>query len=1121
MLLDNKTQATDIEHYKVYDFIKNYTENGSLDLVTGFFSVNALALMLDEVNQAEKFRLILGNLLKEANDQHKIVDLLNGDSGIDNTIQLNLAAKKAVEFLMQEKVAVKTIQKNFCHAKSYIYKDQDPRKNYHIIGSSNLTDAGLGIRDSGNIELNTATTGNDNEYKELRRWFKAQWEHTAQEKVELSDKSRISVKQHLVDLIKNFYKAYEPHDLYYKVLYEMFKKDLETLSADAEFKREIVHLEETVIYRTLYPFQKKGVISLIKMLQTLNGAILADAVGLGKTWTALAVMKYFELKGYTVLLLCPKKLSYNWEQYKVGHQSRFEKDEIDYYVRYHTDLQDERLDGYSDKKLRYFQTRIKLLIVIDESHNLRNDKSARYKFLVDKLLLPEKANRDVKVMHLSATPINNKLLDIRNQFRLITRGLDGGFKKTLDIESIESIFRNAQKDFSEWTERPNRKIADFINKLPPKFEKLTDALIVARTRKLIENEFGEMNFPRKSDPVNEYITPDNLGSLKSFDDILNALKINLTAYRPSEYITDLKIESVLENPQQREKFLAKMMYILLIKRLESSWYSFMCTVNNILGHHENALEKVNRFIDTKVEVELDEALSNDEQEEIEETAGEMTGSDEEESFTLGKKNPIPLSKISDIDRFRKHLEKDIRKLSRLKKNLDDFKHGFDAGTIRDEKLERLLEHIRAKQKARNKKVLIFTVFKDTAKFLFDELSKRNIDKLAYVSGSISGTSYGYSGTNFEEILERFAPYTKLYNEKDWSDLYEEAGLGYEFRDGDKWVVSYEKWLELIAKYRKATLKKVENPVDVLIATDCLSEGQNLQDCDLVVNYDIHWNPVRLIQRMGRIDRLGSPNKTVKGINFWPGKSYEDYLRLKKRVEERMALMSLVGTELEEVTEDLAQMVEDNPLLPKQAEKMLQQLQITWDDIEEKGETLTLSDLSLEQFRQELFEFFKKKEDFFREIPNGVFTGFKFKPNQKWREMPESIVAVLGYPRRPDDTTNHVYSEMFLLHQPLDGSKKKVSNLSNNQEVLTLLRYHKFENRHVPSRIEKGDKDALKQLSDSLGQWLKEQAGPVAVTQIQSLFSGDATPQKINPDQKKVEEKFRKENFDLINWFIIT
>jgi len=1122
MLLDNKTKAEDKEHYKVFEFIRDYTETGSLDLVTGFFSVNALALMKDEINQAEKFRLILGNLMQDEPQGNKIVDLLNGNAGIDTTLTLSHSAQKAVDFLNQEKVTVKSIQRNFCHAKAYIYHDKDSRKNFHIIGSSNLTDAGLGIKDSSNIELNIASTGDNNDYKEFKKWFKDQWDNVAQDKVELPDKSKVEVKQHIIDLIKNLFKEYTPQDIYYKVLYELFKEDLIPLSADVEFKREIAHLEDTIIYKTLFSYQQKGVISLIKMIQKFNGAILADAVGLGKTWTALAVLKYFELKGYAVLLLCPKKLSNNWEQYKLGHQSRFEKDEIDFYIRFHTDLQDERFDRYTDKKLRFFQTRHKLLIVIDESHNLRNDKSSRYRFLVENILLPEREKRDVKVLHLSATPINNKLMDIRNQFKLMTKGLDDGFKASeLEIDSLENIFRTAQKDFGEWCNLDERKIADFIGKLPKKFEKLTDALIVARTRKLIEDEFGKMNFPKKGNPINEFIAPDNLGDLKSFDDILDALRVNLTAYRPSEYIKDLKVESVLENPKQREKFLVKMMFILLMKRLESSWFSFKITIENILNHHINALDKVNQFIQNRADTSIDDDLTNEEQEELEETAAEI----DNESYlpiTLGKKRPIALSSITNIDLFTKHLEADVIKLKALKVNLDMFEQDFRAKKTSDPKLEKLLTYIQSKQTANNPKVLVFTVFKDTAKFLYDELKKLNISRLAYVSGSLSETYDGYSGDKFEPVLERFAPFTKLYNEKDWNELYERTLPGNEYREEDKWKVPYEKWLELIKKYDKTTYKKIENPIHILITTDCLSEGQNLQDCDLLINYDIHWNPVRLIQRMGRIDRLGSPNTIVHGINFWPSKNYEDYLRLKSRVENRMALMSVVGTELDNnLTPEFQKMVEENPLLPKQAQKMLEQLQITWDDVEVSDETLGLNDLSMEQFRQELFEFFRKNEEFFKKIPNGVYTGFKLDLNTKWATLPNGIVAVLGYPKRPDESIDHIYSEIHLLYQNIGDNKQQNTILNNNQEVLGLLSHHKLATRYVPKEIEKGDTPVMQKLSKALAEWITSQATPAAVNQIQDLFSGDAKPRNIPPEQKKLEEKFKADNFDLINWFVIS
>ena len=1123
MLLDNKTHIAENEHYKVHEFMKANTEQGSLDIVTGFFSINALAFLKNEVNAVEKFRLILGELMKEEAEEDKIINLLNGNLGIKSVLELSASSQAAIEFLQQEKVLVKSIQKNFCHAKAYLYTDKTKTKNYFIVGSSNLTDAGLGIRESANIELNIAKHDYEDEFKNLKKWFQEKWDKVATEKLRLPNKSEISVKEYIINLIRDLCRKYTPQDLYYKTLYEMFKNDILEFSADEEFQREIAHLEETIIYKSLFPYQQKGVMSLIKMLQKYNGAILADAVGLGKTWTALAVMKYFELQGYTVLLLCPKKLSNNWEQYKAGHQSRFEKDEIEFYIRYHTDLQEERFDRYTDKKLRYFQTRQKLLIVIDESHNLRNDKSARYKFLIEKILYPENKSRDVKVLHLSATPINNKLTDVRNQIKLITKGQDDGFKETdLEVDSLETIFRVAQRDFAEWSAHENRTIADFIAILPRKFEKLADALIVSRTRKLIEGEFGELNFPKKAPPINEFIAPKNIGNLKTFDDILNAIAINLTAYRPADYIEQAPPKSVLEDEQQRQKFLVKMMYILLVKRLESSWFSFKLTVENILNHHLHALEKVKQFLAQQNNGALEIELSEEEAEDLEETAAELLR-ETDQPLTLGKKKPIPLSAITSIKIFKQHLEKDIQKLSELKQNLDIYHDQFIRGKAKDEKLEKLIAHIQNKQKnSTNKKVLIFTVYKDTAKFLYDELKKRGIKNLAFVSGSVSESDDGYSGEKFEPILERFAPYTKLYIEKDWSELYaEHLGQHSPYYQHGKWQVPFDTWKELIKQSDTHTFQKLCKPIDVLIATDCLSEGQNLQDCDCVINYDIHWNPVRLIQRMGRIDRLGSPNQTITGINFWPSKDYEEYLNLKSRVEKRMALMTIVGTEVnQDLTPELQEMIKDNPLLPKQAQKMLEQMQLTWDDIETNDETLGFNDLSLEQFRQELIEFFRRNEEFFKRMPNGIYTGFKCLAHEKWKNIESSLIAVLGYPRRPDGAIDHTYQEIHLAHQPTVPNANALT-LKNHQDILNLLRFHKFQPRYVPNDVENAHAETLETLAHALHTWIQAQAQPVAIHQIQDLFLGHTSPTSFTLQEQKVEEKFTPENFDLICWFILT
>lgn len=1125
MLIDNKTTRKFFSDYQtIAEFLRGYSERGSLDVVTGYFTVGALSLLFQDLDGVSNFRFILGQLLKDSNLKEKIVDLISGQYDIKTGFQISNQALYVVNKLKSENVQVRTIKKVFCHAKTYIYSDPDPRKNYYIVGSSNLTEAGLGYKIGSNIELNVADTGNSNDFKELTEWFNEIWNNFAEEFIVIEGK-KITVKEYIIELISNLFKEYTPFQLYYKILYELFKDEFEALSTSEELTREYIHLNETVIYKTLYPFQRYGVLSLIRILKKYNGAILADAVGLGKTWTALAVMKYYQNLGYNVLVLCPKKLRYNWEQYKVGNSSCFEKDEIDFSIRYHTDLQGERFNSYGDKTLKYFQTRKKLLIVIDESHNLRNDKSLRYKFLVENLLMPNSDSRDVKVLLLSATPINNTLIDVRNQFKLTVKGKDDGFKETdLEIKSLESVFRTAQAHFNEWSNNEKRTIAEFIKKLDRQFERLTDALIVARTRKLIKLDKFKLNFPEKEKPDNIFITPEKIGNFNSLKDILDALdKIDFVAYQPTKYIEKPKVKSVLEDQAQREKFLAKMIYILLIKRLESSWNAFKITLENILKQHQNALQKINHYRkEFKDEtLETDSLIDDEEANEVEFYFEDLN------LETIGKKNPVKISEIKNIEGYKADLEKDIQYMNKVLENFTQFENDLNSSNAKDPKFEKLVEIIKEKQNKPNKKVLIFTAFKDTAVYLYKNLIKYGFKRIAYVSGSESKTDDGYSGQKYEEILERFAPFTKLFKEKDWSDLYNRLNLNSPSLLQDNISLEYQEWQEIIRSYDKKTAKKLENPIDILIATDCLSEGQNLQDCDLVINYDIHWNPVRLIQRIGRIDRIGSPNKIIKAVNFWPAKSYEDYLQLKSRVENRLALMTLVGTEVDSgISAKVEEMIKDNPLISKQEEKMLEQLQLTFENVEDSEETLGFDDLSLEQFRQELYEFLKKDEMFFKKIPNGVFTGFKIYPYEPYKNIPESIIVALGYPKREAGDIESKYQEIYLVHIPINvenpdnSPNSQVQILSNSHEILNFLRNNKFKDRYVPENIERGDPHTLNKFSELIHKWINDQVKPAAHDLIKSLFN-NPNMKNIKKSDKKLEEKFKPENFDLINWFVIS
>ncbi|HDR50199.1 MAG TPA: helicase, partial [Mariniphaga anaerophila] len=694
------------------------------------------------------------------------------------------------------------------------------------------------------------------------------------------------------------------------------------------------------------------------------------------------------------------------------------------------------------------------LFVIDESHNLRNHKSQRYKCLIENVL---KKNEDVKTLLLSATPINNSLLDIRNQFKIFVKGDIHGFSEMLDIRNIDATFRLAKKAFNEWVEEPQSKIGDLIKNLDSSFFKLTDSLTVSRTRKMISNHNSDFSFPEKAKPENLFITPKHIGNFESFEELIDHFPPMLSGYQPAFYAESFiekrkKLEakmkgekrdvSVLEDEQQRDQFLVKMIYILMVKRLESSWKAFQSTVEFIHAHHQNALNRIISYEKTKTNQQISIETPEYEDEDLERII---------DSFTLGKKRKV---KLSDIDKagmmkyYKRDLKKDIDALDTLKLNLARFETKIENETALPEnhksvdvKMEALIERIIQKQRKKNKKVLIFTVFTDTANYIFDQLKSRGFKNFATVNGQYAKTWNGETESKlFEPVLDRFAPYTKLFMEKEWKQF---------IPDSDENKKQFEEWKQWVVENHNPTAEKLRNPIDILIATDVLSEGQNLQDCDLVVNYDIHWNPVRVIQRMGRIDRLGSPNEMVYGINFWPSSSIENYLNLKGRIEQRMAAMQLAGSEVNiEFTDSFKEMAEDEKLEEKQNARMLKQMETTWNDIEEQAQTLGFDDLSLEIYRQELAEELKENQKLYSETPLGIFTGFK-----KVKETcpVPGLIALLGYPARSLKIAEG-YKSYDLIYINNQGNPVKL----NQKEVLESLSNHQDEPRFVEKLIDQGN-----------------------------------------------------------------
>ena len=1143
MIIDNKQDRDPndgINTTTVWDYMKYYTDpeknrEGVLDIVTGFFSVTGLELLDKHFSPNNEYRMVLAQMVADDQFQDHILDLLNDDCGIENALHLSDAAKNALEFLRRDKVHVKAIINAFCHAKLYLFKDNhDPAHNYYVQGSSNLTYAGLGYTPSSNVELNLADTGNSDTYRSLRSWFEEQWTSVAKEKMpedrEKPKGAQIDVKQYFIQEIEKIFRKYTPEEIYYKILFELFNSDLD-LDGGIEHRQDMQLLQTSVIWNTLFNYQQKGVISLIKMLRKYNGAILADAVGLGKTFSALAVIKYFQTQNYLTVLLCPKKLEQNWDQYLRRRNSRFEKDEFDYIVRFHTDMQNDRMEErYTDAKLSYLQTRKKILVVIDESHNLRNEKSGRYQELMAKLIQNKEGqeNRDVKVLMLSATPINTGLNDVKGQFNLIGHGKDDAFDNDdFGVESLTNLFKDAQTKYTQWCNNPDRTIGGFIATLPPKFFNLTDKLIVARTRKLIEKTLGEdLGFPDKEKPVNIYQGVEHLGKLQTTEEIYQKFdELSLTAYQPSLYLEVNKKKARKgaakdwDDNVNRERFLVKMMGVLFMKRLESSWYSCMTTVKKVLDVHESTLKLALEFKEKggngAISTGGGEGNADFDDEEIDDLM--------DEAYSL-RKGTIKLSDMQNLGGFIRNLQMDVNKLKEIYKNFEAFAADYEAGKEKDLKLEELVRILNEKKKTKNKKVVIFTAFADTAQFIFDELKKRGFSRMASASGQNVFTTGTHSTKNFTAVLESFAPYSKLYKEKDWSGMYADARLDrakYYNDEKQRWNVSYEKWLELIAQYDTKTLEQVNDGIDILIATDCLSEGQNLQDADTQVNFDIHWNPVRLIQRFGRIDRIGSPNKVIRCVNFWPAKSFEDYLHLETRIQNRMSLMKLVDTETQELDEKFKKMVEDNPLQDKNADRLLEELQNNSISDIESPKTLSLKDFSFETYRQDLLDFLDKNRDVFRRMPNGIFSGFRF-DDTLFEKIPESLVAVVGYPRRKQGS-NKPYTELYLMCQPVDTHLPATYQELNRAEILEFLRTNKNQERYVPDWIESNDNERISKLSGILKEWMKskvpQQATSIILDIAKSHKAGGlfANPKKKDTKSKLLEEKFKIENFDLIVW----
>lgn len=946
---DNYTHGT------VGEFLKEMISgNSTVAIVSAYFTIYAYHQLKYQLNNIERLRFLFGepSFLRSIDPEKiNIKDFKIEDDKLSIPLNRRLEQKSISRECynwIKEKVDIRSmVEPNFLHGKLY-HITQDSGIEKAIVGSSNFTVNGLGLGGKKNIELNMIVDS-DRERKELKEWFDTIWNN----QTGLVE----DVKEEVLKYLKQLYVENEPEFIYFKTLYHLFEDYLDEQKR-GKLLEEKTGFYDSEIWNTLYDFQKDGVKGAINKILNHNGCIIADSVGLGKTYEALAIIKYFELLNARVLVVIPKKLSGNWTIFQASKNHRlnpFKRDRFNYNVIYHTDLT--RTSGLSQADgtdLEHFNWSAFDLVVIDESHNFRGNpmeklqkdgtiKMNRAQSLMEKVI---KSGVKTKVLMLSATPVNNTLRDLRNQLYFITEGKEDALFETCNIKNIGQTLKDAQRNFTSWAESKNKtkSMKELLEKLDSSFFKLLDELTIARSRKHIKNYYNMErmgSFPKRNKPNSIYPNIDLEGKFPPYDQInKKILEYKLSIFNPSAYVKPEKQEEyenlagteVLSFKQSdRENWLIGMMKINYLKRLESSIESFEISLERTIQKIINLEKKIGTFLKEKKFNEnkaMEETLENfvPDQEELEEDGDDI------DQWQVGKKLKFNLADL-ELGKWQKDLEKDKDALSILLNNAKAVTPDKDAKL---KELKRLIsEKIHSPLNEDNKKIIIFTAFTDTARYLYANIREwyTNEFKLhcALISGNYTQTTFGEN--DYEDIVVNFSPVSK--NRSQMTSLHQ------------------------------------AEEIDLLIATDCISEGQNLQDCDYLINYDIHWNPVRIIQRFGRIDRLGSINKTIQLVNFWPTKDLDSYINLKERVESRMALVDVTATGEDNIlnTDQLTNLITEDL---KYRNKQLKKLQNEVLDLEEMDETISLTDFTLDDFRIELLNYIGEHRNKLNDSPMGLY-----------------------------------------------------------------------------------------------------------------------------------------------------
>ena len=934
--LDNKRE-------RVVDELKNALKKGSnLSVISAYFTIYAYEHLKREMSRIDKMRFLFKEptfvkkdeeLLRQYYIDRKSEKDIAGNEfeiRLRNELKQSSIARDCAKWI-QEKVEMKSFRKPNPAQPRMIHIDNQ-KDAVMINGTVDFTTDGLGITPSNRIDSNMCIYG-----KEMTAAFLHQFNEIWNDDMTVED-----VKEKVLEQMKILYKENPPEFMYFITLYNLFRDSLDELTEDNIIKSK-TGIKETVIWNKLYKFQQDGAIGIIEKLEKWGGCILADSVGLGKTYTALAVIKYYELRNSRILVLAPKKLRENWTIFTQNDtRNTLVDDRFGFTVLNHTDLS--RTSGLSgDVSLATVNWSNYDLVVIDESHNFRNNhpvkgKITRYEKLMNEII---KKGVDTKVLMLSATPVNNRMNDIKNQINFITEGNNNLFQDA-GVPNVENILKKAQMVFNKWQTLPeDKRTSDtFVDMMDLDYFKLLDTVTIARSRKHIEKYYDLSSigkFPERLAPKNHYPDIDTDNEFPKIEDVNRLIKkLTLCVYSPLGYVLPEKRDEYsrkydvavadgksIFRQVDRETSLVDLMRVGILKRMESSIYSFALTVGKIIDKINFTLEKIeeNQF-------EYDEDLSiND----IDLDDNEL------DDLMLGNNVKVLLQDM-DLIRWKQDLLSDKEKLEQI------LKEAKKVTPERDAKLGELKNVICDKLKnpinKNNDKIIIFTAFADTAEYLYKNIANFMLEKSKYTA-VVTG-----SGENKSTL-----PVPKhLKNKVRLSDLNTVLTL---FSPKSK---------ELDKVFPEMT-----DTIDIVIATDCISEGQNLQDCDYLINYDIHWNPVRIIQRFGRIDRIGSSNDYIQLVNFWPNMELDEYINLGQRVKGRMVLLDVSATGDDNIIDENK---EKKDL--EYRKKQLMKLKNEVVDLEDIAGNISITDLTFNDFKVDLMNYMKNNRKRLEDAPMGMY-----------------------------------------------------------------------------------------------------------------------------------------------------